>query len=215
MQGGVGGVPVEQQTETSPANDAEHVPATPQSDGSRPFPCGFCNAAFRQSNHRSYHERVIHGVDRRTRSKGGPAVPLLPAGRKAVVTGKATNNGSARKSVSRPVGNSNGFTPSPSVADAEAGGEDEEEAELEEDDVDAEADDLVEEDMEEEADDVDAEVEDEVVDEDIAGSVEAEDEEQAPDEEEEGEDEEEAADEEDEDVEPVSPSNKVDSDVDE
>jgi hypothetical protein len=44
-------------------------------DGSRPFPCGFCNAAFRQSNHRSYHERVIHGVDRRTRQPKGTVVP--------------------------------------------------------------------------------------------------------------------------------------------
>ena len=52
---------------------AEVAPSN--TEGMRPFPCGHCNAAFRQSNHRSYHERVIHGVDRRTRQPKGSHPP--------------------------------------------------------------------------------------------------------------------------------------------
>ena len=58
---------------TPPPEGSTPAEATP--DGARPFPCGHCNAAFRQSNHRSYHERVIHGVDRRTRQPKGTHPP--------------------------------------------------------------------------------------------------------------------------------------------
>lgn len=118
------------------------VPAPQQSvvDGSRPFPCGFCNAAFRQSNHRSYHERVIHGVDRRTRQpKGGPmtripatSVPDNSAGRAKV--------GGARKSITRPsVGNGFNSTIEPEDEDEI---EDVEHVETEEDVEDVEEDEI-------------------------------------------------------------------------
>ena len=84
---------------TAPAAAATTVAA----DGSRPFPCGFCNAAFRQSNHRSYHERVIHGVDRRTRQPRGEAIVPVRS------SPSTANNvsGSARKTIapSTKVGN--------------------------------------------------------------------------------------------------------------
>ena len=108
------------QVETATAAADPEVSTTPQSvmDGSRPFPCGFCNAAFRQSNHRSYHERVIHGVDRRTRQpKGGPIMTRIPT---AVGTPAGTKgaNGGARKSITRPsVGN--GFTSAVEAEDEE------------------------------------------------------------------------------------------------
>lgn len=106
MQGLNNAEPVE--TTTAAAADPE-VPTTPQSvvDGSRPFPCGFCNAAFRQSNHRSYHERVIHGVDRRTRQpKGGPMTRIPTNSTGGNGGGTKGSNGGARKSITRPsVGN--------------------------------------------------------------------------------------------------------------
>lgn len=215
MQGLGGGVAVEQPAETPAVNDAEQASATTPSDGSRPFPCGFCNAAFRQSNHRSYHERVIHGVDRRTRQpKGGPP-PRPSASGSGGSAGKGANGG-ARKSVSKPTASSNGFITSPSAADEM----EDDEGEMEEDEVeDAEADDLPEEDIEEGAEDIDAEGE-ELADEDEAASPEVEAEAEADDDEEPGEEEDEeevAEEEEEEDQEPGSPSateNKAGSDAD-
>lgn len=184
MQGLINADQVETATATAAADP--EVSTTPQSvmDGSRPFPCGFCNAAFRQSNHRSYHERVIHGVDRRTRQpKGGPIMTRIPT---AVGTPAGTKgaNGGARKSITRPsVGN--GFT---SAVEAE----DEEEIEDGEDAEDVDAEDVEDGDIVEE--DGEAEVEGEVdadgwIDEEVASpDPEAEDDE--PEEEEEGEEEE-------------------------
>lgn len=86
-------------TEVTPAaaNDPEASPAV-QSDGNRPFPCGFCNAAFRQSNHRSYHERVIHGVDRRTRPPKVDTMSRISGGGSANNKGK---NADSKKSSAR------------------------------------------------------------------------------------------------------------------
>lgn len=116
---------------------------TPQPvvDGSRPFPCGFCNAAFRQSNHRSYHERVIHGVDRRTRQpKGGPMTRIHATTSGEGNSGaRKASNGGARKSISRPsVGN--GFMSTADDEDAEDDAED-----VDAEDVDPEDGELVEE----------------------------------------------------------------------
>lgn len=129
-----------EQVEPAAAADPE-VPATPQQqsvvDGSRPFPCGFCNAAFRQSNHRSYHERVIHGVDRRTRQpKGGPmtripATSVADGGGNSV--GRAKVGGGARKSITRPsVGNGFNSTIEPEDDDVEEIEEDVEHVDTEE-----------------------------------------------------------------------------------
>lgn len=165
------------------------IPTTSQSavDSSRPFPCGFCNAAFRQSNHRSYHERVIHGVDRRTRQpKAGPMIRIPTNASGGSHNISKGSNGGARKSISRPaVGN--GFT---SAVDAEEDEEmedaDDVEAEDIEPDPDVEDEDLAEEldgDAEADADgwideEIDQEVEDEEQVEDEEGEEEDEEEEE-------------------------------------
>jgi len=151
-------------------DEVETVPATPAvaatiADGSRPFPCGFCNAAFRQSNHRSYHERVIHGVDRRTRQPRGDTLPpaLARPSSSTGATAKGVNeSGGARKSITRS-----------KVGNGELPTDDEE---MEEDDV--EGSELIEEEdgepgwIEEELDDEEEEV---VEEEDPAIDSEAED----------------------------------------
>ena len=184
-----------EQLEAAAAAAADpEVPATPQAvaDGSRPFPCGFCNAAFRQSNHRSYHERVIHGVDRRTRQpKGGPMtrIPTTATSGGTIGVPRGTNGG-ARKSITRPsVGN--GFTSTVEAEDDEEieDAEDVEDVDAEDGDADPDAEDG---DIVEELDG-EAEVEGEAdadgwIEEEIDPDPEAEDDEQ---EEEEGEEEEE------------------------
>lgn len=180
-------------TVAAAAADPE-VPTTPQSvvDGARPFPCGFCNAAFRQSNHRSYHERVIHGVDRRTRQpKGGP-MTQIPAIVGAEIAGSMKGaNGGARKSISRPaVGN--GFNSAVEAEDEEEieDGEDAEDVDAEDADADVEEGDIVEEDgeaeveadadgwVDEEAASPDPEAEDDEQEEEEEGGEEEEDDEE-------------------------------------
>ena len=143
-------------------DEVETVPTTPAvtatvADGSRPFPCGFCNAAFRQSNHRSYHERVIHGVDRRTRQPRGDAIPTALTRPSTGATAKGANiSGGARKSVTRSKV-ANGLAADDGEDDHV--GEDEEPEEIEEEEI-LEFDEHEGELIEEELDDEDEEEED-------------------------------------------------------